>query len=100
MLSTSFPLPLPSGTGIEIPVAGVALAMTPGLLLLLVPLSCQAGIEGRAIGGKGLGDEGMPVGRLSNKAFKDFTSCCNSLRDCVWCSLFLSTIYRTLLRIQ
>lgn len=94
MVSTSFPFPLLSEIGSEVPVAGRS--NTPGLLAVVdEPPSCQAGIEGRAIGATGFGDDDMPAGRLSSKVFKDFTSCCNSLRDCVWCSLFLSTIYRT-----
>lgn len=65
----------------------------PGVVLGVVePASCHAGIDGRAVRGKGLGDVGTPVGRLSNNAFSDFISCCSSLRDCVWCSLFLSII--------
>jgi hypothetical protein len=71
--------------GGEMPVAGDPIAevpVVPGFVLAAVePASCQAGIDGGTARGRGLGDDGVPIGRLSNKAFNDFTSCCKSLRD-------------------
>lgn len=71
------------GVGTAVMGDSVMMLLTPGVVLMPVePASCQAGIVGRGIGGKGLGEgDGTPVGRLSNKTFSDFTSCCNSLRD-------------------
>jgi len=56
--------------------------------------NCHAGIEGLA--NRGRGDTGVldiAGPRLRSKAFKDFSSCCNSFRDWFWDSLFFSIIY-------
>ena len=81
--STSFPLPFRFGerTG----AGGVDDRLSPAA-------NCQAGIDG-LVGKLGIdGDEGVTDPRLNRRAFNDFSSCCNSPRDCDWASLFFSII--------
>lgn len=61
--------------------------------------NCHEGIEG--LPGVGKGDGGKVVGpRLSKRALRDFNSCCNSARDCVWLSLFFSIIWMGFQRVD
>ena len=56
--------------------------------------NCHAGIEGLP-NREGRGDAGVldTAGpRLRSKVFRDLSSCCNSLRDWFWESLFFSII--------
>lgn len=52
------------------------------VLLIPAPASCHAGILGFGMTGVGKPPEVLGP-RLSNKAFSDFNSCCNSAMDCV-----------------
>lgn len=68
----------------------------PGLLEPFELASCQAGIDGRPTIVEGEGALGMVGPLLSSNAFRDLSSCCSSVRDCVCISLFFSIIYQML----
>lgn len=95
--SDSFPFPL-LDTGVIDEGTGkvIGLPPDPGLLVLAswVPLaSCQAGMVGLPRAGRG--DDGVDIvgARVRRRAFRDLSSCCNSVNVAVCNSLFLSIIW-------